>query len=108
MKDVVQTQMPTAGKLNLDHVAHFVPHIDSASAPLERLGFTLTPFSAHSHRLEPGGPVLPAGTGNRCAMLKQGFIEFLTPTGDTLVANLRRDAVRLSGKALRELMKVAR
>lgn len=64
-----QSQVPAAGKVNLDHVAHFVPHIDSASAALERLGFTLTPFSAQSHRLEPGGPVLPAGTANRCVML---------------------------------------
>jgi hypothetical protein len=94
LKDVAQAQVPAAGKLNLDHVAHFVPHIDSASAALERLGFTLTPFSAQSHRLEPGGPVLPAGTGNRCMMLKQGYLEFLTPTGDTPVANQLRTAIK--------------
>ena len=94
MTDVTQEQVPGAGKLNLDHVAHFVPHIDTASAALERLGFTLTPFSAQSHRLEPGGPVLPAGTGNRCVMLKQGYLEFLTPTGDTPVANQLRGTIK--------------
>jgi hypothetical protein len=87
-------QIPEPGSLNVDHVAHFVPHIDAASAALERLGFTLTPFSAQSHRLEPGGPLLPAGTGNRCVMLRQGYLEFLTPTGDTQVANQLRAAIK--------------
>ncbi|MGZ5147318.1 MAG: VOC family protein, partial [Burkholderiales bacterium] len=46
------SQVPAAGSLNIDHVSHFVPDMDEASAALERLGFTLTPFSAQSHRLE--------------------------------------------------------
>lgn len=92
--EIARAQVPAAGELNLDHVAHFVPHIDSASAALERLGFTLTPFSAQSHRLEPGGPLVSAGTGNRCVMLKQGYLEFLTPTGATPVANQLRTATR--------------
>jgi hypothetical protein len=87
-------QVPAAGELNVDHVAHFVPDIDAASAALERLGFTLTPFSAQSHRLEPGGPLVPAGTGNRCVMLERGYLEFLTPTGDTPVAEQLRVALR--------------
>ena len=91
---VAASQVPASGSLNLDHVAHFVPHIDSASSALESLGFTLTPFSAQSHRLEPGGPLTPAGTGNRCAMLQQGFLEFLTPTGDTPIANQLRTAIK--------------
>ena len=88
------SQVPPAGRLNLDHVAHFVPHIDRASALLERLGFTLTPFSAQSHRLEPGGPLVSAGTGNRCIMLKRGYLELLTATGDTIVANQLRAAIK--------------
>ena len=80
--------------LNIDHVAHFVPHVDSASSALEKLGFTLTPFSEQSHRLEPGGPLVPAGSGNRCAMFKQGYLEFLTPTGDTPVAAQLRAAIK--------------
>lgn len=87
-------QVPAPGKLNLDHVAHFVPHIEAASPALEQLGFTATPFSAQSHRLEPGGPLVPAGTGNRCVMLKQGYLEFLTPTADTPVANQLRAAIK--------------
>ncbi len=80
--------------MNVDHVAHFVPHIDAASAALEQLGFTLTPFSAQSHRPEPGGPLVPAGSGNRCVMFGQGYLEFLTPTGDTPVATQLRAAIQ--------------
>ena len=78
----------------LDHVAHFVPHVDSASSVLEKLGFTLTPFSAQSYRPEPGGPLTPAGTGNRCVMLERGYLEFLTPTGDTPIASQLRIAIK--------------
>ena len=78
----------------LDHVAHFVPHIDAASSALETLGFTLTPFSAHSHRSEPGGPLVPAGAGNRCVMLERGYLEIVTPTGDTPHAGQLRAAIK--------------
>lgn len=85
----------------LDHVAHFVPHIDAASSALETLGFTLTPFSAHSHRSEPGGPLVPAGAGNRCVILERGYLEIVTPTGDTPHAGQLRAAIkRYSGAHL--------
>ena len=88
-------QVPAAGQLVLDHVGHFVPHADAASAALEKLGFMLTPFSEQSHRIEPGGPLTPAGAGNRCVMLRQGYLEFLTPTADTPVANQLRAYLRI-------------
>jgi hypothetical protein len=78
---------------NLDHVAHFLPDIERAGAALTRLSFTLTPFSAQSHRLQPDGPLVPAGTGNRCIMLKRGYLEFLTPTHDTPNAEQLRAAI---------------
>ena len=87
-------QLPPAGTLNLDHAAHFVPQMDSASAALERLGFTITPFSAQRHRTEPGGPLVLAGTGNRCVMLQRGYLEILAPTADTPIANQLRAAMR--------------
>jgi hypothetical protein len=90
---VAAMQPPSPGRLNLDHIAHFVPDIDAASAALERAGFTLTPFSAQSHRLEPGGPLVPAGSGNRCVMLREGYLEFLTPTADTPIAHQLREAI---------------
>ncbi|HYC46703.1 MAG TPA: VOC family protein [Burkholderiales bacterium] len=79
--------------LDLDHVAHFVPEVEPASRALEALGFTLTPFSPQSHRLQPDGPLVPAGTGNRCVMFESGYLEFLTPTGDTPVADQLRAAI---------------
>lgn len=88
------SQSPSPGKLNIDHVAHFVPHIDAASAALEQAGFTLTPFSEQSHRLEPGGPLTPAGAGNRCVMLREGYLEFLTPTADTPIAQQLRNSIQ--------------
>lgn len=86
-------QVPAPGALTLDHVAHFVPDIDAASASLMRLGYTLTPFSPQSHRLVPEGPLVPAGTGNRCVMLERGYLEFLTPTADTPLAGQLRAAM---------------
>ena len=91
---IAAAQIPEAGALNVDHVAHFVPDIDAASAALEKLGFTLTPFSAQSHRPEPGTPLVSAGTGNRCVMLERGYLEILTPTAETPVADQLRAAIR--------------
>ncbi|HEX2114416.1 MAG TPA: VOC family protein, partial [Alphaproteobacteria bacterium] len=79
--------------LSLDHIAHFVPDIAQASRALERLGFALTPFSLQHHRTAPDAPLVPAGSGNRCAMLRQGYLEFLTPTSDTPVAERMRTAM---------------
>lgn len=94
VSSVANNQVPAPGALNVDHVAHFVPNVDSASAELEKLGFTLTPFSEQSHRAEPGGPLAPAGSGNRCVMFREGYLEFLTPTGDTTVASQLRFAIK--------------
>ena len=81
------------GSLDLDHVAHFVADMDSAGQVLLQLGFTLTPFSAQSHRLTPDGPLVDAGTGNRCVMLQSGYLEILTPTGSTPLARQLQDAI---------------
>jgi len=91
---IAAAQGPRAGELNLDHIAHFLPHMDNAAPALETLGFTLTPFSDQSHRLELGGPLMPAGTGNRCLMFKRGYVECLTPTGDTPIASQLRGAMQ--------------
>jgi glyoxalase-like protein len=87
------SQLPPAGQLTLDHIAHFIPDVHEAAAVLERLGFTVTPFSAQVHRVTPGGPLVPAGTGNRCVMFERGYLEFLTPTAATPVADQLRSAM---------------
>jgi hypothetical protein len=71
-------QTPVGSQIFLDHVGWFVPDMEVASRQFEALGFALTPFVAQ-HNADPGGgdPV-PAGTGNRCAMLQRGYLEVLT------------------------------
>jgi len=91
--DAWKRQRPADGTLSLDHIAHFVPDIERASQALERLGFTLTPFSLQQHRTTPDAPLVPAGSGNRCVMLRQGYLEFLTPTSDTPVSQRMRAAM---------------
>ena len=83
-----QTAEP--GTLVLDHVAHFVPDLDAAARALEAeglegarggveaLGFAVTPYSEQS--TQDG----PAGTANRCVMLGEGYLEFLSPIADKI------------------------
>ncbi|MFZ3236700.1 MAG: VOC family protein [Stellaceae bacterium] len=89
-------QVPEPGALFLDHVAHFVPAIEPAAAALERCGFRLTPFTAQTNRVD-GKPVA-AGTANRCAMLRCGYVEILAatadpPLGDTPLARQLREGL---------------
>jgi hypothetical protein len=77
-------QLPESGAVFLDHVAHFVPAMDAAAEAMERCGFRLTPFTAQTNRV--GGKTLPAGTGNRCAMFRRGYVEILAATVDTPLA----------------------
>jgi hypothetical protein len=85
------TQLPGPGAVFLDHVAHFVPEMDAAAAALESCGFRLTPFTAQTNRVDGGA--VPAGTGNRCAMLRQGYVEILTATSDTELARQLRERI---------------
>ena len=43
----------------------------------EEMGFVLTPFSAHEGAWKPGGAVQRLGTGNRCVMFADSFLEIL-------------------------------
>ena len=86
-----ETQLPRENQAFLDHVAHFVPDMDRAGAALERLGFRLTPFTEQMNRTEAGAT--PAGMANRCAMLRQGYLEFLTAVSDTPLARRFQAAV---------------
>src|SRR5258708_8155549 len=83
---IARCQVPASGTLVLDHVAHFVPDADEAATALQQLGFTVTPFSPQSHRPSPEAALTPAGTGNRCVMLRPGYLEFLIPTAATPIA----------------------
>jgi hypothetical protein len=91
-------QRPAPGKLVLDHIAHWVPDRASAEAELRRLGFAPTPFSEQFTRAAPEAAPVSAGTGNHCAMLDFGYLEFLAPVGDTPnAASLRAGMARYTG-----------
>ncbi len=88
---------PTGDAIFLDHLAHWVPDMPAASAWLARLGFLLTPYAEHLHATADGPP-MPAGSANRCVMLEAGYLEVLTPIGDTPIANeVRAALVRYTG-----------
>lgn len=63
--------------LTLDHVGVVFDDLDDARRLYEALGFTLAPRSMHAGNLEPGGPVVPWGSGNHCIMLERGYIELV-------------------------------
>ena len=86
-------QVPGSGEVFLDHVAHFVPDLDAAALTLRSAGFVLTPPTRQRNRSAAG--LVPSGTSNCCAMLREGYLEFLAATDDTplarqLVAALER------------------
>jgi hypothetical protein len=85
---IADRQRPPPGALYLDHVSHFVPDLDAAGALLAQLGFAVTPISA---QVTQDGP---AGTSNRCVMLREGYLEFLTPTADTPNARRMRASMK--------------
>jgi len=85
---IADRQRPHPGQLFLDHVSHFVGDLGKAGDLLERLGFAVTPVSV---QVTQDGP---AGTSNRCVMLTDGYLEFLTPTHDTPNAARMRKSMR--------------
>src|ERR1700752_4095130 len=68
-------QLPLAGEIFLDHVAHFVRDPEAASRALERVGFAPTHLSVQINPDPAGGKPQPTGTGNVTAMFSRGYIE---------------------------------
>jgi hypothetical protein len=86
------------GEIFLDHIAHWMTDIAAAAAAMERLGFALTPYTEHTNSTAPGEPILPAGSANHCIMLREGYLELLTPTADTAIGReLRAGIARYTG-----------
>lgn len=84
-------QLPAGEEVFLDHIAHFIPEMDAAAAALVSLGFTLTPFTAQQNRTPEGR--VPAGTANRCLMLRRGYIELVTAVSQTGLASQLQAAI---------------
>ena len=73
--------------LSLDHVGIAGSDLDQLATTYERLGFALTPIARHSGRRTPDGPIVPFGTGNRCAILRDGYIELIAVIDAENLAN---------------------
>ena len=91
-EDAMAGQLPGSGEVFLDHVAHFVPALDAAAQALSACGFRLTPYAAQQNRLDGG--VVSAGTANRCAILRRGYVEILAAVGDTPLARQLEERLR--------------
>lgn len=70
----------------LDHVGIAGPDLDALGIAYERLGFRLTPRAQH-HAPGPDLVIRPIGTGNRCAMLRQGYLELIAVIDPALPSN---------------------
>ncbi|MGE3993397.1 VOC family protein [Pseudorhodoplanes sp.] len=88
--------MTTLG-LSLDHVGLGIRNLDHARASFEKMGFRLTSRSMHAGALEPGGPVVPWGSGNHCAMFKHGYFELVGLVDDSMPSNVKRMVTRYEG-----------
>jgi hypothetical protein len=73
--------------LQLDHIGVAVHSLDEGETAYRRLGFTLTTRSIHSGSQTPGGPVTPWGSGNHCAMFRDGYLEILGITDSNLYSS---------------------
>src|SRR5262245_17835783 len=62
---------------NINHVGMAIRDIAETAPRLERMGFQLTPYSPHSAAWRPGDPVQPLGSGNRCIMFEDTYLEVL-------------------------------
>lgn len=91
-------QLPRDDEIFLDHIGHFVRDIEAAAEALSVCGFQTTPFAVQASPTGPDGAMEPTGTGNVCAMLRAGYLEFLTKTSDTpLSAELDAAVARWPG-----------
>ncbi|WP_291299209.1 VOC family protein [Elioraea sp.] len=81
----------------LDHVGIAGRDLDALADAYAALGFTLTPFAQH-HAPGADGVARPIGTGNRCAMLRQGYLELIAVVDPALPSNtLDRFLTRYEG-----------
>jgi hypothetical protein len=83
---------------SLDHVGIAGRDLGAMAAAFERLGFQLTPLARHSGKRTPDGPVVPFGTGNRCIMLREGYVELIAIVDPAAFSNtLDRFLARYAG-----------
>ena len=84
-------------KRELDHVGVAVKSLDRGRDAFSRLGFQLTARSFHSGSASAGAPVTPWGSGNHCAMFRQGYLEIIGLTDPTMYSSVKDMVARYEG-----------
>jgi len=62
---------------SVNHVGHVVHDLYAAAARFEAMGFVLSPLSMHFGSPGPGEPAQPLGSGNRCAIFPENYVELV-------------------------------
>ena len=93
LRNWVDRQVPEEDEIFLDHTAHFVGDLDIAMVALQRLGFSPSAVNLQNN-VGTDGVSRPSGTSNRLVRFRRGFLEFLSATHDTPLA----DQFRLANK----------
>lgn len=89
--------MSTPLAVKLDHAGVAVNDLDAGRAAYERLGFRLTARSMHRGSPTPGAPVEPWGSGNHCAMFREGYLEIVGLTDPAMFSNVKTLVARYEG-----------
>ena len=97
MNTAVARNRPQPEQTLLDHTGHFVANAVAATSALQKLGFTVTPFSAQVVPNADGEAHRLTGTGNICVMLEEGYLEFLLHTADTPIGLEFKEALARRG-----------
>jgi len=84
-------------KRELDHVGVAVKSLDRGRDAFSRLGFQLTGRSFHSGSASAGAPVTPWGSGNHCAMFREGYLEIIGLTDATIYSSVKDMVSRYEG-----------
>jgi catechol 2,3-dioxygenase-like lactoylglutathione lyase family enzyme len=84
-------------KRELDHVGVAVKNLDRGRDAYERLGFQLTARSFHSGSRAAGQPVEPWGSGNHCAMFREGYLEIIGLTDAGMYSTVKDMVARYEG-----------
>ena len=62
---------------NINHVGMAIRDLSDTATRYEAMGFQLTPYSPHSAAWKASDPVQPLGSGNRCVMFENTYLEIL-------------------------------
>ncbi len=87
----------TRAALRLDHAGLALKDLERGRAAYAKLGFTLSSRSVHAGALSPGGPVVPWGSGNHCAMFEQGYFELIGLIDEQLPSSVKRLVAQYEG-----------